>query len=136
MTLEEIEIRWGGIREITKSEMRKEVFKTGGKVFQFASIIPLIHTFIVFFAVFILVNIDTSNPYWIYSYNYSVKTNLFFVFFDWLYVVLPFTISAMIWKRLLFTKYREKIKWMPIMTGVLCTIIGLVFSLWFIYGGL
>ncbi|MHA1345398.1 MAG: hypothetical protein ACTSU7_07185 [Candidatus Heimdallarchaeaceae archaeon] len=127
------EKRWGSSGEIPKSEIIKEVFKVGGKVFLFTSTIPLIHTLIFIFAVVIPLSLDPSVSERVY--NYRIRTNLFYVIADWLFVVLPFVIPAMVGKRLLFTKYREKTKLMPVMTGGLCLLIGIAVAIWFLFGG-
>lgn len=114
MTIEKIENHWGDQREISKSEMVKEVFKVGGVVLLFSSIIPLIHT--IYFIVASLSNIHSN-----------LLTNPDYLILNWIICVVSFVIPAMVSKRILFTNKRKKIKWMPLMTFGLCVLIGFAY---------
>lgn len=101
--------------KIKPPNITKEVFKVGGIVLLIVSIVPIIHT-IYFLAKLLpnyLENGSGVNPYGEWSFGIDIG----FLISDWLFVVIPLVIPAMIGKRILYTENKSLIFFiMPILT--------------------
>lgn len=110
-------------KEIKTPNITKEVFKVGGVVFLVAAILPIIHT--IYFLVKILPPVleygITRNGYGEWQFGIDIG----FLITDWLVIVIPLVVPAMICKRLLYTNYKPAIFLIPLLT--LALVIAMIF---------
>jgi hypothetical protein len=112
-------------QSITKQTIRKEVLRVGLMVFLITAIIPIIHT--ICFLALVLPDIIVA------GLGYAERSQLNYLILDWLIVVLPFTIPAIVGKRLLFTDNKKSIYWMPFMTIVIAGFIVAIAWRWLLW---
>ncbi|MHA1345401.1 MAG: hypothetical protein ACTSU7_07200 [Candidatus Heimdallarchaeaceae archaeon] len=111
------------VEETTAPNITKEVLKVGGIVFLIAAILPIIHTiyFLVKILPPVLENGIIRNGYGEWQFGIDIG----FLITDWLVIVIPLVVPAMICKRVLYTNYKPATFLIPLLTLVL--VIAMVF---------
>jgi hypothetical protein len=99
--------------------IKREVYRVGIKVFLLFSIPVALIT--IYYLIYIF-------PYEIRNdgFSYRMFDYILLEIFIWLSIILGITIPAMIGKRLLYTENKKRVFMMPVMTFVICVILGII----------
>ena len=114
---------------LPEPDIKHEVNRVGKKVFVFSSIIPAIFT--IWYLIF---NFPDDIIRTIYDPGFEIVNpiGLTFLIMIWLVVIFALTMPAMIGKKILFTEDKKRILIiMPVITFVICVILGVITSVIF-----